>query len=326
MIGIGIESTAHTIGVSVIEDDEIRSNVKKAYTRSTGGMIPSQVSSHHVRYAHQVLKNALRKSGVDMEDIEFVGYSQSPGIGNCLRVGRVLAFSLSAQLDVKVIPVNHCIAHLEIGKFDTRAKNPIFLYASGGNTQVINFENKRYRVFGETEDMGVGNLLDSVARKLGLGFPGGPEIEKLANKTEEFVLLPYNVKGMNVVFGGLYSHIKQKMLGKYSNEVICNSLQETVFAMLVEICERALAHSKKSELLLGGGVACNKRLQEMLRVMCEERDATLFVPRNEYLVDNAAMIAQTAKLLHESNVVFSDDELRIDPKKRTDEVIIPYST
>lgn len=326
MIGLGIESTAHTVGVSVIKDDEILSNEKKAYVTNSGGMIPSQVSSHHVRYANQVLKNALRKSGVDIDDIEFIGYSQSPGIGNCLRIGRILAFSLNSSLNVRLIPVNHCIAHLEIGKFDTKARNPIFLYVSGGNTQVINFENNRYRVFGETEDMGVGNLLDSVARKLDLGFPGGPTIEKLAKKTDEFVLLPYNVKGMNVVFGGIYSNIKQTMLGKHSKEVICNSLQETVFAMLVEICERAMAHSKKKELLLGGGVACNKRLQQMLQIMCDERESTLFVPQNEYLVDNAAMIAQTAKLLYMSNKTFSDEELKIDPKKRTDDVEIPYST
>lgn len=325
MIGIGIESTAHTFGVSVVVDGRVISNEKKSYTTQSGGMIPSQVSDHHVRYAHQVLRNAIKKANISVKNIDYVGFSQSPGIGNCLRIGSVLARSFRNEVDAKLIPVNHCIAHLEIGRYDTNCENPIFLYVSGANTQVINYENERYRVFGETEDMGVGNLLDSIARKLDLGFPGGPKIEQLAKKTKKYHLLPYNVKGMNIVLGGLYSHVKQKMLNKYDSDVISNSVQETVFAMLTEICERALAHSNKTELLLGGGVGCNKRLQEMLGQMCADRNASLHVPKNEYMVDNAAMIAITANLLYKTGTKFSFEDLVINPTKRTDDVHIPYS-
>ena len=321
---IGVESTAHTLGVSVVKDDEVLSNETKSYETGKGGMVPSKVSNHHVRYSKQVLRNAIRKSGISIEDVDGVAFSQSPGIGNCLRIGSVIARTLQMRLDVPLIPVNHCIAHIEIGKSETNAEDPVFLYASGANTQIINYENSKYRIYGETEDMGVGNFLDSVGRKIGLGFPAGPKIEELAKETDEYYRLPYSVKGMDIILGGIFSHVKQSMLNKYDKEVIANSIQETVFAMLVEVTERAVAHSGKDEVLIGGGVGCNDRLKEMLRMMCDERDVSFHSPSNEFLVDNGAMIARTGVLLYESGKSFSHNEMRIDPDRRPDDVEIPY--
>jgi glycoprotease/Kae1 family metallohydrolase len=224
-----------------------------------------------------------------------------------------------------LIGVNHCIAHLEVGSLCTEAKDPVLLYASGANTQVIAYDGGKYRIFGETLDIGVGNFLDSFARYVGLGFPGGPKIYELALKGKEFIELPYSVKGMDVSFGGLLTNLKQKFdSGKYKLEDLCYSLQETVFAMLLEVSERALAHCDKKELLLGGGVACNKRFQEMANIMCKEYGAKCFIPANEFLVDNAAMIAWTGILMHKAGIETKIEDSIIKPYERTDDVDVVW--
>jgi bifunctional N6-L-threonylcarbamoyladenine synthase / protein kinase Bud32 len=219
--------------------------------------------------------------------------------------------------------VNHCVAHLEIGRILSGHSDPILLYASGANTQVIGYEAGAYRVFGETLDIGVGNFLDQVGRELKLGFPGGPKIEQLA-KQGKYYALPYTVKGMDVQFGGLVTRIKADVAAQVAKEDICYSVQETVFAMLTEVAERALAHTRKKELVLGGGVACNTRLQEMCRIMCEARGATMFAPAREFLVDNAAMIAATGVLMHVRGSSTALEESCVLPHQRTDEVVVSW--
>ncbi len=324
MIVLGIESTAHTFGVSIINDEEVLSNVKSAYTTEKGGMIPSKVADHHVEVLDKVLDDSLKKAGVKLKDIDLIAFSQSPGMGHALRVGAIFARSLSLLLNKPLVGVNHCIAHLEIGKQRTGAKDPVLLYASGANTQIIAFEGGKYRIFGETLDTGVGNFLDTLGRVLELGFPAGPKIELLAKQydnKEDIIKLPYSVKGMDVSFAGILTKVKNLVKeGKYSKEQICYSVQETVFAMLVEVAERAMAHCNKKELVLGGGVACNSRLQEMCRLMCEERGAKLFVPETQFLVDNAAMIAWTGYLWFKQGKSLSIENSSIKPYERTDEV------
>ncbi len=289
MISLGIESTAHTFGVGIIKDNKIIANVKSSYKPEKGGIHPREASEHHARVAPEIIEQALEMAGVSRKDLDIVSYARGPGLGPCLRVGAVAARTLSQSLNIPVYGVNHCIAHLEIGRLLTKAKDPVLLYVSGGNTQVIAFEGGRYRVFGETLDIGIGNLFDSFARYVGIPFPGGPEIEKLAKKGK-YIKLPYVVKGMDVSFGGILSNLKQKT-GKYKIEDLAYSLQETTFSMIIEVAERAMAHCNKKELLLAGGVAANKRLRDMAETMCKERRAEMFVPEIEYCVDNGAMIA-----------------------------------
>jgi N6-L-threonylcarbamoyladenine synthase len=199
------------------------------------------------------------------------------------------------------------------------------LYASGANTQIIAYDGGKYRIFGETLDNGVGNFLDGFARHMGMGFPGGPKIYELALKGKEYIELPYVVKGMDVSFGGIQTNLKQKYdSGKYSKEDLCYSCQETVFAMLVEVAERAMAHCEKDELLLGGGVGCNKRLQEMCGVMCKERDAKLFVPPNSVMVDNGLMIAWEGIIEYNSRGGDNIDKIDIKPYERTDDVKVSW--
>jgi N6-L-threonylcarbamoyladenine synthase len=338
---LGIESTAHTFGVGVVKDGKVLSNCKDSFTtkEGEGGMIPIEVAKHHVEVKEKVYEDALKESGIVEGEIEVIAFSQGPGLAPCLLEGMKFTKELSEKLKKPVIGVNHCVAHLEIGKL-VGAKDPVMLYASGANTQVIAYEAGKYRVFGETLDLGVGNFIDSIARYLGLGFPGGPAIQKLAEQGKEYIELPYSVKGMDVALSGIQTKLKQLIDSrsqrddsdepKYKKEDLAYSLQETVFAMLVETSERALAHVGKKELLLGGGVACNSRLQEMCKIMCNERiDKTeMFVPEMPLLVDNAAMIAYLGEIMFKAKSnVFSVEELdKIDiaPRERTDDIEVSW--
>ena len=326
MICLGIESTAHTFGVGIMDDKgKALANVKDAFTTKTGGIVPAKAAEHHVNVFDEVIKNALKTANLSMKDIGLISFSQSPGIGHTLRIGAVAARSLSLINNIPMVGVNHCIAHLEIGRLLTDAKDPLLLYVSGANTQIIAYDAGKYRVFGESLDGGVGNFLDSFAREIGLGFPGGPKIAELAEKGKNFIELPYVVKGMDVSFGGILTNIKQKLeSGKYTKEDLAYSIQETVFAMLLEVSERAMAHCNKNELLLGGGVACNTRLQEMSKIMCNERDSKCYVLENQYNVDNGAMIAWLGIVMHKAGITTSIENSEIKPYERTDDVSVSW--
>jgi N6-L-threonylcarbamoyladenine synthase len=320
MLCLGIESTAHTFGAAVVSDKRsVLSNIRDLYTTKKGGIIPAEAAEHHIEICQEVIKKALDSAGKSIKQIDLISFSRSPGIGHTLRIGALAARSLAKSHGKPLVGVNHCIAHLEIGRMlFPECKDPILLYVSGANTQVIAYDAGRYRIFGETLDMGVGNFLDQFARELGLGFPGGPKIAELA-EGGGYIELPYVVKGMDISLGGILTNIKQK-IGKHEPRDLAYSAQETVFAMLLEVAERALAHCGKDELLLGGGVGCNKRLQEMAGIMCRERGAKVYVPGNEFLVDNAAMIAWLGILQKDKLTALR--EAGIDPYERTDDVFV----
>lgn len=324
VIVLGIESTAHTFGVAVVKNGKILSNVRKSYVTEKGGIIPMQAAEHHAENKREAYFEALETSGINEKDIDAIAISQGPGLVPCLLEGMKFAKELAFKLKKPVVPVNHCVAHLEIGRV-TGAKDPVMLYASGANTQVIAYAAGKFRVFGETLDMGIGNFIDTFARYAGIGFPGGPKIEKLAATGKNFIELPYRVKGMDIALSGILTNLKQKLeSGKYKLQDLAYSLQETVFAMLVETAERALAHIGKKELLLAGGVGCNKRLQEMCEIMCRERGARFFCPEIPLLVDNAAMIAFLGEIMFKSGIKFSGKEIDIKPRERTDDVEVSW--
>ncbi len=323
IICLGIESTAHTFGASVMRDKAILSNVKKSFTSLEGGMVPHKVSDHHVEHCASIIQEALHTANVKVQDLTLISFSQSPGIGHMLRVGAGCARALAILHNIPIIGVNHCVAHLEITGLLTPAKDPILLYASGANTQIIAFMEGKYRVFGETLDMGIGNFLDTFARYANLGFPGGPKIAELANQSQNYIELPYSVKGMDLHFGGMLTFLRQRLGVEELND-LCYSVQETAFAMLCEVTERALAHCNKTEVVLGGGVACNKRLQEMIRIMCEARGATLYTIPNEYYVDNAAMIAWLGILQYQAGEQLEIAQCDIQPYVRTDDITVTW--
>jgi len=321
MICLGIESTAHTFGCGVVDDKgKVYANVKDAYATEKGGINPKYAKMHHDEVKDKVVEDALNFAKLGLNDIDLVSFSHGPGIGPCLWVGLHKAAEVAKKNNIPIVGVNHCIAHLEIGKLKTKAKDPVLLYTSGANTQVIAYEAGKYRIFGETLDQGIGNFIDAFARYIGLGFPGGPKIEKLALEGKNYIEIPYVVKGMDVSFSGILTNIKRKYDSKhYKVEDLCFSLQETVFAMMVEVAERAMAHCGKKELVLGGGVACNKRLQEMCKIMCRERNAKFFVPENQFLLDNGLMIAWLG-VLQKKQATKDYKGRGINPYERTDEV------
>ena len=327
VIVLGIESTAHTFGVGVVRNGKVLSNVREMYTTESGGIIPMESAKHHHKIAGDVYEKALKEAKVKEEKIDVVAFSQSTGLAPCLIEGMKFSKALAKKLDKPLVGVNHCVAHLEIGQI-TGAKDPVLLYCSGANTQVIAYAAGKYRVFGETLDLGVGNFIDVFARYAGLGFPGGPAIEKIALKSKNYVELPYKVKGMDIALSGILTNLRQKLERKeYTLEDLAYSLQETVFAMLIETAERALAHTGKKELLLGGGVACNSRLQEMAKIMCKERGAKFFVPERPLLVDNGAMIAYLGEIMFKAgvkNMPKDLDKVDINPRERTDQVNVVW--
>jgi N6-L-threonylcarbamoyladenine synthase len=231
---------------------------------------------------------------------------------------------LALSLKVPIIGVNHCISHLEIGRIKTAAKDPVLLYASGGNTQVIAFANGKYRIFGETLDIGIGNMFDKLGREIGLGYYAGPKIEKAAKEGNKLLDLPYSVKGMDMAFSGIMTAALHHRSKGERMEDICFSVQETTFAMLTEVTERAMAHIEKSEVLLGGGVVQNKRLQEMVARMAAERGGEMFVPDRTLCMDNGAMIAWTGLIMYQGGVRMTVQDTMINQRFRTDEVEVTW--
>lgn len=321
MICLGIESTAHTFGIGIVKDNKILSNEKSMYIPKKGsGIIPRDAAQHHSEVSLDILQKCLDNAKLKIDDIDLIAFSQGPGLPQCLRIGSVFARSLALKYKKPLVGVNHCVAHIEIGKMSTNCKDPVVLYLSGGNTQVIALAEGRYRVFGETEDVPIGNALDMLARSFGLTMPGGIHIEELSKKGK-YIELPYVVKGMDLSFSGLTTEAIKKYKQGTSKEDISYSFQETCFAMLAEVTERAVAHTGKEEVLLVGGVAANKRLQEMLRIMCEERGASFSVVPKEYSGDNGSMIA-IAGLIHNKPITI--EKSKINQKWRVDEVEIMY--
>ena len=296
MLTLGIEATAHTFGIGIVDcnKEKILFNEKSQFQNDVG-MDLRKLSDYHVANFEYILKQAkqfLEKKNLEFKELDLISFSQGPGLGNSLKIGALVAKTLSLKHNIPIVGVNHIKAHLEIGKMCTGMKDPLFLYVSGVNTQVIAKDDfGKYKIYGETEDIGLGNLLDSFARLAGLDFPGGPIIEKLAKQSKTYIELPYSVKGMNVSLAGIHSNLKSKLKEGHKIEDLCYSLQETSFAMLMEVCERAMAYTQKSEFIIVGGVAANKRLSEMAKNMCNHRSAKYDIFPIELAMDNGAMIA-----------------------------------
>jgi N6-L-threonylcarbamoyladenine synthase/protein kinase Bud32 len=319
MICLSLEGTAHTFGAAIVSSKgTVLSDVRDMYKTVSGGIIPSEAAKHHENVKDEIIRKAIEAS--KEKHIDFVAYSRGPGLSPCLRVALKAAKELSEKLKVPLIGVNHAVAHLTSGLLFTNAKDPVYIYVSGANTQIIVLENKKYRILGETMDTGLGNALDKFGRGINLGFPAGPLIENIA-KTGKYYKLPYTVKGMDLTFSGITTKAINDFKNKnISKEDLCFSMQETLFSMLTEVSERALAHTRKNELLLIGGVAANKRLVEMLSIMCKERDARFFSVPLEYSGDQAVMIAWQGLL--EFNKV--KKPLDIYPYERIDQIDVEW--
>ncbi len=317
MIVLGIESTAHTFGVGIVDDSgRILADERIQYRPKEGGIRPRESAQMMSEEGASVVARALRAANITIDDIDAVTFAIGPGLGPCLRTGAIAARFLALRYGKPLVGVNHCIAHIEIGKLSCGFEDPLVVYLSGANTQIIAYAGGRYRIFGETLDIGLGNLLDSWGRAVGIPFPAGPKIEELARRGTRFIPLPYTVKGSDLAFSGLYT-AAVKAVEMYPVEDVAYSLQEVAFSMVAEVAERAIAHTEKRELLLVGGVAANRRLQEIMRAVAEEHGARFAVVPMKYAADNGVMIAWTGLLMYQHGCTTSP-AAPINPKFRTD--------
>ncbi len=323
MLVLGIEGTAHTISAGIVNEKSILSNSSSTYIPETGGIHPREAAIHHADKIIDILKKAFEDANVKPEDINLVAFSMGPGLGPCLRVAATAARAFSIKYNIPIMGVNHPLGHIEIGRKLSGAKDPVMLYISGGNTQIIAHEYDRYIVLGETMDIGLGNMLDKFARDSNIPFPGGPVIEKLALEGNKLLDLPYSVKGMDTSFSGIYTAAKN-YLGKENLNDICYSMQEVSFSMVIEVLERALYYTNKDEILLAGGVARNDRLRVMVSSMAKEAGYKAYLTDKKYCMDNGAMIAQAGLLMYESGIRMDIMDTKVNQRYRIDEVYAPW--
>ncbi|XP_066912114.1 tRNA N6-adenosine threonylcarbamoyltransferase-like isoform X2 [Clytia hemisphaerica] len=308
-IAIGFEGSANKIGIGIIEDGNVLSNVRHTYITPPGkGFLPRDTAKHHQEHILDILQKALEDANIKPEQIDCVCFTKGPGMGAPLVSTAVVARTVAQLWDKPLVGVNHCVGHIEMGRLVTGAQNPVVLYVSGGNTQVIAYSQQKYRIFGETIDIAIGNCLDRFARVLKLSNDPSPgyNIEQMAKKGKKYIELPYTVKGMDISFSGILSFIEaaaDKMMkrGECTAEDLCFSLQETLFAMLIEITG-------------------NKRLQEMMGKMAEERNGKLFATDERFCIDNGVMIAQAGWEMFRSGHVTPMDDTWCTQRYRTDEV------
>jgi N6-L-threonylcarbamoyladenine synthase len=323
---LGVESTAHTFSVSVVSSSgKILSNARSVYKPPEGsGIHPFEASQSHLSSAPRVLAEALDASGVSLGDLSAVSYAMGPGLGPCLRVGAVVARTIAESARIPLVPVNHAIGHIELGCLLTGAKDPVVLLVSGGHTMIIAYSGNRWRVLGESLDLTLGQLLDQFGRHHGLASPCGRAIEEAASGASNYLRLPYTVKGNDVSFSGLLTASKLLLDGGRSFGDVSYSIQETAFAMVTEVTERALAFTGKREVMIVGGVAANRRLSKMMATMAVRHSARVTMTPLEYSGDCGAQIAWTGWLAHRCGIRIPVEESRVLQSWRLDRVDIPW--
>ncbi len=324
MIIFGLEGTAWNLSAALVDEKSVIYEKSATYAPARGGIHPREASQHHADNMSKVIGSVFEWIKEHDLMLDAIAFSQGPGLGPCLRTVATAARVLSMRLSIPLIGVNHCVAHIEVGKWQSRSKDPAIIYVSGANSQILALRRGRYRIFGETLDISIGNAIDKFARSVGLPHPGGPRVEELARQSNNFIPLPYTVKGMDLSFSGL-STAASEAAKKHNLADVCYSLQETAFAMLVEVTERAMAHAGKKEAMLVGGVGANRRLGEMLKVMCEDRNAKFYLPSSKFMGDNGSMIAYTGLIMLKSGIVTDLSESKVRPNYRTDDVEIKWA-
>jgi N6-L-threonylcarbamoyladenine synthase/protein kinase Bud32 len=319
---LGVEGTAWAASAALHDTATDETQIETdAYQPESGGIHPREAAEHMSEAVPAVVEAVL--AGADAVDA--VAFSRGPGLGPCLRIAGTAARALAGRLDVPLVGVNHMLAHAEIGRHRSGFADPVCLNASGANAHLLGYADGRYRVLGETMDAGVGNAIDKFARHLDWGHPGGPKVEAAA-RDGDYLDLPYVVKGMDFSFAGVSSAAQDATDDGHPVADVCRGLQETVFAALTEVSERALALTGRDELVLGGGVGQNERLRGMLATMCDERGADFFAPEPRFLRDNAGMIAVLGAKMAAAGDTLAVAESAVDPKFRPDEVAVTWWT
>lgn len=402
LLALGLEGSANKLGVGVVRHNidgsvDVLSNVRHTFVTPPGtGFLPSDTARHHREWLARVTMEAVKRAGLEsVAQCECICFTKGPGMGAPLQSVSLVARTLALMFNRPLVGVNHCVGHIEMGRVITGAANPIVLYVSGGNTQVIAYSNKRYRIFGETLDIAVGNCLDRFARVVGLSNDPSPgqNIEFEARKGRRLLPLPYATKGMDVSLTGVlaateayvrHPHFICNVVarqGKQSGDTLdtmrpigirangdnfsidgshddksaghfhveatpstlplttkdgfdsqecitsadlCFSLQEHIFAMLVEITERAMAHVGSRQVLIVGGVGSNKRLQQMMNQMAQERGGSVYATDERFCIDNGIMIAHAGLLSYRMGQQTDFERSTTTQRFRTDTPLVSW--
>ena len=305
---LGIESSCDDTSAAVVRGNEVLSNVvaNQALHAEFGGVVPEWASRAHLAKIHPVVDAALKKAGVDSSQLDAVAYTLGPGLQGSLHVGTAFAKSFAWALGIPSIPVHHMRAHilahmLAPGPFPTWPF--LCLTVSGGHTQLVQVDSpSKMQVLGQTRDDAAGEAFDKVAKLLGLPYPGGPLVDRLAAEGDElaFAFTRPKLDGYDWSFSGLKTqvlHFLQREQQLDSTFVerrkadICASVQATILDMLLESVHRAVAETGIQEVAIAGGVSANSGLRARLKQAERDHGWTVHVPPMAYCTDNAAMIA-----------------------------------
>ncbi|MEM2528136.1 MAG: KEOPS complex N(6)-L-threonylcarbamoyladenine synthase Kae1 [Ignisphaera sp.] len=332
MIVLGIESTAHTFGVGIVDSSSekfIIADEREQYIPKHGGIHPREAARFFAEKGPIVVGRALASANIDIDRIDGIAIALGPGLGPCLRIGATIARALSIYFRKPLIPVNHAVAHIEIGLKLTNLSDPVIIYLSGGNTAIVAYIDKRYRIFGETLDIALGNLLDTFAREVGLGPPyvinGVHVVDRCAESGRRIVRdLPYVVKGQDVAFSGLLTAALRMYKSGVDLNDLCLTLREIAYNSILEVGARCLMHTRKSEVMVVGGVAASPILREKLEILAKIYSAKLGIVPPRYAVDNGVMIAWMGVLEMYSGITIEPERALVNQRWRLDEVDVVW--
>ncbi len=331
---LGIESSCDETSAAVLHNGRMRSNIiaTQEVHRQYGGVVPELASRAHQQNIVPTVDMALKQAGITPQELTAVAVTAGPGLQGSLLVGLSFAKSMSMGLGIPLIGVHHMQAHI-LANFieDASGRAPQFpflaLTISGGHTQIVLVRDYfDMQVLGQTLDDAVGEAFDKTAQIIGLPYPGGPEIDRLAHQgnPQAFRFPKPKVEGLNFSFSGLKTSILYFLQKKQKEDPafirrhladIAASVQHTIIEILTDKIRQAVAQTSVRRLVVGGGVSANRGLRERLEELARTEGWELHIPRFEYTGDNAAMIAITGYLKYQRGLF---DDLRLTPKPRWD--------
>jgi N6-L-threonylcarbamoyladenine synthase len=307
MILLAIESSCDETSAAIIVDGELKSNVisTQLIHSEWGGVVPELASRAHQKSIIPVVQEALQKANINKNDLNAIAFTRGPGLLGALMVGTSFAKSLALSLDIPLIEVNHMQAHV-LAHFieEPRPQFPFLcLTVSGGHTQLVWVEGPlNMQIIGETQDDAVGEAFDKTAKLLGLPYPGGPLIDKLAKEgnPNKYTFPMGEMPGLDFSFSGIKTAILyflQKEVKLNPNFIeenkadICASVQKTLIEILLRKVKKAMREKKCTSIAIAGGVSANSGLRKRLQELGEENHWDVFIPAFSYCTDNAGMIA-----------------------------------
>ena len=328
VIILGIESSCDETACAVIKNGELLSNIISTQIemhKKYGGVMPEIASRLHLENIGIVIQEALFKANISFNDLTAVAVTRGPGLIGALHVGLQAAKTISLIYNIPLIPVHHLAGHIYANEFVKPLKFPLLaVVVSGGNTELVYMEKHMdFKVIGETQDDAIGESFDKVARVLGLPYPGGVEIDRLAKKGEHTYNLPTPLhdNSLNVSYSGLKTaviNLKHK-LETNGEEIIkenmAKSFQDVAVGLILDRVKKAVQRYKVKQIVLAGGVSANSYLREEIVKMFNNTNIEVIIPPIWCTTDNAAMIAKVGEYLYQRKV-FADLSLGVDPSWR----------